>query len=179
MKVREFYHCSQERLSPRFFTGYDPLRGSGLEVIENLTGRVLGRVGPLDRIGFRVRKLFKFITDRVRSRSPGPRNSTRPVNSTDYFLQTRYLPLPGREYSPGLRFIHVRAQTCTISRPERHVCIILRGTILNRTYGLYKNLYISLFLLTIFGPCLPWSPAIVALGKHQSDFTSTNFIHLI
>ena len=29
---------------------------------------------------------------------------------------------------------------------------ILRGTILNRTYGPYTNLYISLFLLTIFGP---------------------------
>ena len=26
------------------------------------------------------------------------------------------------------------------------------GTIVNRTYGTYKNLYISLFLLTIFGP---------------------------
>ena len=30
--------------------------------------------------------------------------------------------------------------------------VLLRGTILNRTYGLHKNLYISLFLLTIFGP---------------------------
>ena len=29
---------------------------------------------------------------------------------------------------------------------------LLRGTILNRTYGEYKNLYISLILLTIFGP---------------------------
>ena len=30
--------------------------------------------------------------------------------------------------------------------------LLLRGTILNRTYGPYKNQYISLFLLTIFGP---------------------------
>ena len=29
---------------------------------------------------------------------------------------------------------------------------LLRGTIVNRTYGLHKNLYIDLFLLTIFGP---------------------------
>jgi len=29
---------------------------------------------------------------------------------------------------------------------------ILRGTIVNRTYGKHKNLYICLFLLTIFGP---------------------------
>ena len=30
--------------------------------------------------------------------------------------------------------------------------ILLRGTILNRTYGTHKNLHISLLLLTIFGP---------------------------
>ena len=28
---------------------------------------------------------------------------------------------------------------------------LLRGTILNRTYGTHKNLYISLFLLSMFG----------------------------
>ena len=30
--------------------------------------------------------------------------------------------------------------------------LLLRGTIINRTYGSHKNLYIPLFLLTIFGP---------------------------
>ena len=30
--------------------------------------------------------------------------------------------------------------------------LILRGTIVNRTYGTHKNLYISLFFPTIFGP---------------------------
>ena len=30
--------------------------------------------------------------------------------------------------------------------------LLLRGTILNRTYGAYKNLYISLFLLVLLGP---------------------------
>ena len=34
----------------------------------------------------------------------------------------------------------------------RMAIISLRGTILNRTHGRHKNLYISLFLLTIFGP---------------------------
>ena len=29
--------------------------------------------------------------------------------------------------------------------------ILLRGTLVNRTYGGLKNLYIHLFLLTIFG----------------------------
>ena len=33
-----------------------------------------------------------------------------------------------------------------------HWCILLRGAILNRTYVKHKNLYISLFLLTIVGP---------------------------
>ena len=32
------------------------------------------------------------------------------------------------------------------------VLILLRGAILNRSYGTHKHLYISLFLLTIFGP---------------------------
>ena len=30
--------------------------------------------------------------------------------------------------------------------------VVLRGTLVNRTYGGHKNLYIHLFLLTIFGP---------------------------
>ena len=35
---------------------------------------------------------------------------------------------------------------------DRLVFILLRGIIVNRTYGTHKNLYISVFLLTIFGP---------------------------
>ena len=34
---------------------------------------------------------------------------------------------------------------------------LLRGTIVNRTYGTHKNLYVPLFLLTIFGP-INYSP---------------------
>ena len=30
--------------------------------------------------------------------------------------------------------------------------LLLRGTIVNRTYGIHKNLYIQHFLLTIVGP---------------------------
>ena len=42
--------------------------------------------------------------------------------------------------------------------PASHISVfvvallVLRGTIVNRTYGLHKNLYIYLFLLKIFGP---------------------------
>ena len=32
------------------------------------------------------------------------------------------------------------------------VKLLLRGTIVNRTYGIHKNPYIEPFLLTIFGP---------------------------
>ena len=38
---------------------------------------------------------------------------------------------------------------------------LLRGTILNRTYGTHKNLHISLFLPTIFS-YLIWSPVIIS-----------------
>ena len=35
---------------------------------------------------------------------------------------------------------------------QKQVPLLLRGTIVNRTYGTHKNLYVSPFLLTIFGP---------------------------
>ena len=41
--------------------------------------------------------------------------------------------------------------------------MVLRGGILNRTYGEYKNLYISLFLVTLFGPVLLWSPVVLLI----------------
>ena len=36
--------------------------------------------------------------------------------------------------------------------PIHATILLVRGTIINRTYGTYTNLYISLFLLNIFGP---------------------------
>ena len=46
-------------------------------------------------------------------------------------------------------------------------CVVLRGTKVNRTYGTHKNLYISLFLLTIFGPTryLLFSPVIFIVAS--------------
>ena len=39
------------------------------------------------------------------------------------------------------------------SGPQREAFLsLLRRTILNRTYGTHKNIYVSLFLLTILGP---------------------------
>ena len=38
--------------------------------------------------------------------------------------------------------------------------LVLRGNIVNRTYVEHKNLYISLFLPTTFGPIYLWSPVI-------------------
>ena len=42
--------------------------------------------------------------------------------------------------------------TRTIYQATGDAGLPMRGTILNRTHGTHKNLYISLFLLTIFGP---------------------------
>ena len=39
----------------------------------------------------------------------------------------------------------------TIGCPFRPV-LLVRGTMVNRTYGTHRNLHISIFLLTIFGP---------------------------
>ena len=43
-----------------------------------------------------------------------------------------------------------------------HLTLLIRETIVNRTYGTHKILHISLFLLTLFGPTryLLWSPVI-------------------
>ena len=35
---------------------------------------------------------------------------------------------------------------------------LIRGAIVTRTYGTHKHLYISLFLLTIFGPIIDYGP---------------------
>ena len=45
-------------------------------------------------------------------------------------------------------------ETLATSLRNRHdkPSLLFRGTIVNRTYGAHKTLYISLFVLTIFGP---------------------------
>ena len=43
----------------------------------------------------------------------------------------------------GMKVLHILAV-------YKYTCILFRGGILNRTYGTHKNLYTSLFLLTIF-----------------------------
>ena len=40
---------------------------------------------------------------------------------------------------------------------------VLRGTIVKRTYGMHKNLYISLFLLTRFGPIYYGPPHVLVV----------------
>ena len=45
----------------------------------------------------------------------------------------------------------VRQQHCLL-RSAWQPLLLLRGAIVNRTYGTHKNLYIYLFLLNIFGP---------------------------
>ena len=45
-----------------------------------------------------------------------------------------------------------RSDIINMSTKRSFYLRLLRGTIVNRTYGIHKNLYISLFLLRIFGP---------------------------
>ena len=51
-------------------------------------------------------------------------------------------------------FFYTRGHRATLSygTAYRSTAVLLRGSILNRTYGTDKNLYKSLYLLTIFGP---------------------------
>ena len=64
---------------------------------------------------------------------------------------TRFLEptIPSFGVHRGLRL----PQVCLLCHGLRtQVRQLLRGTIVNRTYGTHKNLYNSLFLLTKFGP---------------------------
>ena len=46
----------------------------------------------------------------------------------------------------------VNPRLSALAECSYHTVELLRGTIVNRTYGIHKNLYIEAFLLTIFGP---------------------------
>ena len=50
------------------------------------------------------------------------------------------------------RLVGGLAHTGTIKEGPFLLYIPLRGTIVNRTYGTHKHLYINLFLLTMLGP---------------------------
>ena len=52
----------------------------------------------------------------------------------------------------NLRTAVGRKEKGVISDPGSEFILLLPGGVLNRTYVTYKNLYISLFLITIFGP---------------------------
>ena len=57
----------------------------------------------------------------------------------------------GRRYTPILQESRIPCYH-DINRMSTDLSWLLRGTIVNRAYGTHKNLYISVFLLTIFGP---------------------------
>ena len=48
---------------------------------------------------------------------------------------------------------------------------LLRGTTVNRTYGKLKKLYISLFLLTIFGPIYYLVPGMALCNRKLGSAT--------
>ena len=61
------------------------------------------------------------------------------------------LPLLSRDVAiPNIKLTHWSCHPYASSLHKRF--LVLRGTLVNRTYGGHKNLHIYLFLLTIFGP---------------------------
>ena len=60
---------------------------------------------------------------------------------------------------------------CKINTPTSRAgkVALLRGAIVNRTYGTHKNLSISLFLQTVYGPVYSRSPVIMSIKKKQSQ----------
>ena len=62
-------------------------------------------------------------------------------------------------YIPGIYLASARWQM---------TILLLRGTIVNRTYGRHKNQYIYLFSLTIWSYLL-WSPVTLTINRVSSD----------
>ena len=64
------------------------------------------------------------------------------ISTASFFCSFLYF------YNPdtSIKLRQLRRIVCTNST------ILLRGTIVDRTYGMHKNLYILPLLLTIFGP---------------------------
>ena len=64
------------------------------------------------------------------------------------------LSLPLSLLSPDRSLVACCLLPAGFCRRKSHISrfSLLRGNVLNRTYGRDKNLYISLFLLTMFGP---------------------------
>ena len=64
--------------------------------------------------------------------------------STVYFVPgTKYQATPNEPcFTEAMKLINAKYYSG----------VILRGTIVNRTYGIHKNLYVQAFLPTIFGP---------------------------
>ena len=55
---------------------------------------------------------------------------------------------------------------------------LLRGAIVNRTYGIHKNLYILPFLLTIFDPINYGPPVLLIIKRPDQICTNmTNSMH--
>ena len=57
------------------------------------------------------------------------------------------------------RTLHTCESWLIVADKARDLVVVVRETIVNRTYGTHKNQYIFLFLLTIFGP-IYYSPLL-------------------
>ena len=84
--------------------------------------------------------------------------SAQPSSFAQHDDASRICQLQVTEFATRLLPNNVRKKIWKHTRREIFVpfriylFVLIRGTILNRTYGTHKNQYISLFLPTIFGP---------------------------
>ena len=78
----------------------------------------------------------------------------RPIGEDAVFVQTFLKSKKQSTYhnSQEKRPIRKYESEGARGRARRRQPLLLRGTILKRTYGTHETLYISLFLLPIFGP---------------------------
>ena len=96
------------------------------------------------------RKLLLQPTPQVHTSMPSGRQSTRNKRATSE-SERRQLSVRRAVRGHNKKSIMPRAEHSSTNEYRYHT-LLLRGTIVNRTYCRHKNLYISLFLLTIFGP---------------------------
>ena len=85
-------------------------------------------------------------------RASGAPDSSRRQPETTHEVSSLTLGCGPAEVAGQRHDKHPKPLKSFTSREEAYYCIILRGTIVNRTYGIHKNLCILPFLLTISGP---------------------------
>ena len=93
-------------------------------------------------------------TDTNRTTKVTSNTATTTTTTTTITITTRTHPQQWslREAGCSLYIVPVGSLGTDEIPPVWYIVRLLRGTLVNRTYGTHKNLYIYLFLLTLLGP---------------------------